>query len=549
MKTSPENMSPLDTTASDAELVAATLAGDRRAFGRIVERYQRLLCSLAYSATGELSLSEDIAQEAFVDAWRQLGNLREPDKLRPWLCGILRFKVSRQRRSDGREPVRRADPLDAAEDVPAPDEPTADLAMHREERALLWSALERVPELYREPLILYYREHQSVEHVASSLDLTEHTVKQRLARGRKILQEQVLTFVEGALARSTPGKVFTITVLAALPALIAPTPAKAAVVGVGVAAKSGLLAKTIGLMTILSSASGVASAVLSLRANLDQSRTPRERRAVVKITLGFFASAFGYLALLYGTRTAAFHWWDARVAWTIVAQVLVAGFVIVWPWSLFRVMRHMREVRSAERRAHPELFAHPRDQVGSTAGEYRSARILFGVPLVHVRYASADAGQPAVFGWFAGGDRAHGLICAWGGVAIAPISAGSVSVGLISVGNLSFGLLSFGTVAVGWLAIGCASIAVHAAAWLSALGWSSAQGGGFSVARIAAEGPVAFAAHANDAAARAAFGTPVSAHDQMTFISVMTAAALIPLIAYMLGVRKRLGPSPTAKNR
>jgi hypothetical protein len=287
--------------------------------------------------------------------------------------------------------------------------------------------------------------------------------------------------------------------------------------------------------------------VLSLRANLDQSRTPRERRAVVKITLGFFLSALVYLVALYGVRAAAFEWWDSRLAWSWVAQVLVVGFVLVWPVALHRVMCHMREVRSAERLAHPELFAAPRDWVGSTAGEYRSAHTLFGVPLVHVRYASPDAGQPAVFGWFAGGDRAHGLICAWGGVAIAPISAGSVSLGLIAVGNLSVGLFSFGTVAAGWLAIGCAAVGVHAAAWLSALGWTSAQGGGFSVARIVAEGPVAFAQHANDAAARAAFGAPVPVHEQMTFITVLTLAALIPLIAYVLGVRKRLGPSRAAK--
>jgi DNA-directed RNA polymerase specialized sigma24 family protein len=65
--------------ATDAELVAACLGGDRGAFERIVERYQRLLCSLAYSATGSLSESEDLAQDAFVDAWRQLGTLREPE--------------------------------------------------------------------------------------------------------------------------------------------------------------------------------------------------------------------------------------------------------------------------------------------------------------------------------------------------------------------------------------------------------------------------------------------------------------------------------------
>jgi len=184
--------------------------------------------------------------------------------------------------------------------------------------------------------------------------------------------------------------------------------------------------------------------------------------------------------------------------------------------------------------------------VGSAAGEYRSARTLFGVPLVHVRYATPDAGAPAVLAWFAGGDRAYGLICAWGAVAIAPISAGSVSVGLIAVGNVSVGLFSFGTVAVGGLAFGCATIGVHAGAWLSALGWNTAQGGGFSVARIAAEGPVAFAGHANDAAARAIFEAPRLIQDPTSVLTALSLVSIIPLIAYMLGVRKRLGPSGKA---
>src|SRR5256885_14137374 len=82
---------PLKTTdSSDSELVTQTLAGNRDAFGWIVARYQTLLCSLAYSATGSLSQSQDLAQETFVAAWKQLADLREPEKLRPWLCRISR---------------------------------------------------------------------------------------------------------------------------------------------------------------------------------------------------------------------------------------------------------------------------------------------------------------------------------------------------------------------------------------------------------------------------------------------------------------------------
>lgn len=531
-----------DVLTNDAELVAATLAGDRQAYGRIVERYQRLLCSLAFSATGGVAQSEDLAQETFVDAWRQLADLREPEKLRPWLCGILRFKVSRLRRADGREPVRGADPLDKAEAVPSGDEAVPDQAVRREEQALMWSALERVPEIYREALVLYYREHRSVEHVAAALDLTEATVKQRLARGRKVLQEQVLAFVEGALARTTPGKLFTIATLAALPAWVAPTPAQAAAVGAGgMVVKGGALAKTTALATLIASCSGIVSAILTLRANLDQSRTTRERRAVVKITIAYFFGALAYLGLLWLLRAGAWRWWDQRAVFAGITQLLVVGFIVVWPVSLMRVMRHMRRLRSSERLAHPELFRDARDQVGSTAGEYRSRLKLLGVPLVHCRFSSPDEGQPPVFGWIAGGDRAYGLIIAWGGYAVAPISVGAVSAGFIALGNLSVGVFSFGTVALGWLALGCASVGFDAYAWLSALGWDTAQGGGFGVAWRAAMAPVAFAAHANDAAARAILASPGTQSHQMTFITVLTLLSLVPVVFYARAVRRRMG--------
>ena len=68
----------------DAELVAQCLAGNRDAFGHIVSRYQSLICSLAYSATGNLGQSEDLAQETFITAWKHLRHLREQNKLRSW---------------------------------------------------------------------------------------------------------------------------------------------------------------------------------------------------------------------------------------------------------------------------------------------------------------------------------------------------------------------------------------------------------------------------------------------------------------------------------
>jgi RNA polymerase sigma factor (sigma-70 family) len=540
-----ENMTSVEPL-TDARLVAACLEGDRDAFGRIVERYQRLLCSLAYSATGSLSESEDLAQEAFVEAWRQLGALREPEKLRPWLCAILRFKVGRLRRADVREPLRQAEMLEQAEGMPSGDEPAANITMSKEEHAILWSALERVPELYREPLILYYREHCSVEHVAAELDLTEDAVKQRLARGRKILQERVLSFVEGALSRSSPGSVFTLGVLAALPAMT--IPAKA--VGIGAAAAQGsVVAKSAGLAALLASLSGVVSAVLTLRANLDQARTPRERRAVVKITLWIFFGALGFLGILYALRAAAFQWYENRGIFAWLSQVLVLTFIAGLPLSMFKVMRRMRELRSSERVSHPELFREPRDQVGSSAGEYKSRLKFLGVPLVHIRFSSPDEGDPPVYGWLAGGDRAFGLLFAWGGYAFAPVSVGAVSVGIFAVGSVSVGVVSLGTAGVGFLALGCMAVGVKAYAWLSALGWQTAQGSGFAIARTAAEGPIAFAQHANDPVAHQVLAAPHAEQSQMLFLILVSIFSVVPVALYARAVRKRLGrPAPLSQS-
>src|SRR5436190_19472230 len=98
---------------TDTELVAQTLDGDRDAFGQIVSRYQSLICSLAYSATGNLGQSQDLAQETFITAWKHMRLLRERHKLRAWLCGIARGLIGKALRRDGREPIHEAEPLDA----------------------------------------------------------------------------------------------------------------------------------------------------------------------------------------------------------------------------------------------------------------------------------------------------------------------------------------------------------------------------------------------------------------------------------------------------
>lgn len=229
---------------NDTDLVAESLDGSRDAFRQIVERYQTLICSLAYSAIGNVSQSEDVAQETFLSAWKDLRSLRKPAKLHSWLCGIAQNRIQKSLQRERREPAHHAASLDESHDSPAHEALPSEQAISREEEAILWRSLEKIPELYREPLILFYREHQSIESVAAELELSEDAVKQRLSRGRKLLQEEVHAFVESALRRTAPGQAFSGAVFAALP--LAAGPAATAGVGAGAkgtaAAKSGFLA-------------------------------------------------------------------------------------------------------------------------------------------------------------------------------------------------------------------------------------------------------------------------------------------------------------------
>jgi RNA polymerase sigma factor (sigma-70 family) len=209
----------VEAGTADAELVTQSREGNRDAFGQIVSRYQSVICSLAYSATGSLGQSEDLAQETFITAWKHLGHLREPGKLRAWLCGIARNRINNRLRREGRKPLHAAESLESVAEAPSAQPLPSEQAISKEEAAILWHSIEHIPDIYREPLVMFYREGESVERVAATLELSEDAVRQRLSRGRKLLHEQVLALVEGTLRQSAPGKTFTVGVMAALPLL------------------------------------------------------------------------------------------------------------------------------------------------------------------------------------------------------------------------------------------------------------------------------------------------------------------------------------------
>jgi RNA polymerase sigma factor (sigma-70 family) len=246
---------------SDAALVAACLAGEREAFVHIVQRYQSLVCAVAYNATGRLSLSEDIAQDTFVRAWKRLAELREPEKLRGWLCTIASSIARNSVR--GEKPAAPVELLDTA---PSHDASPDEAAAIDEENALVWHALEALPEQTRLPLILFYREGESIATVARILDLSEDAVRQRLSRGRALLRERMTGLAETVLGRSRPTTVFTFAVMSAIGALALPSKVAHAAM-TGVAAHSASTTTAVTAMTVSKTslaAALVAAALLPL---------------------------------------------------------------------------------------------------------------------------------------------------------------------------------------------------------------------------------------------------------------------------------------------
>lgn len=222
----------------ESDLVLAAQDGNKSAFGKLVERYQNLVTSIALSRTGDLQRSEDIAQQAFLVAWQKRAELRDPSRFGGWLRSIARNVTLNSNRKSARLD-RSAQSLEAQTEPRSLDMPDDDMTK-REQQELLWASLKHIPEDYREPLILFYREDQSVQQVADQLGLSVDAVKQRLVRGRAMLKSEVEQFVEDLLGSTKPSPSFASAVLATLPAAGAAAGSAAAKTGIMLGVKSML---------------------------------------------------------------------------------------------------------------------------------------------------------------------------------------------------------------------------------------------------------------------------------------------------------------------
>ncbi len=156
----------------------------------LVEQHYDLLYRYAYRLSGSAADAEDLAQQTFLTAQTRLGQLRDPQNARAWLCTILRHHYLKMRRpSAGGGFV----PLDRIAD-PADDTPD-ELLIESEE---LQAALNELPEEFRTPIVLFYFGEFSYKQIAEQMDVPVGTVMSRLARAKGWLRKRLSACVSGA---------------------------------------------------------------------------------------------------------------------------------------------------------------------------------------------------------------------------------------------------------------------------------------------------------------------------------------------------------------
>jgi RNA polymerase sigma-70 factor (ECF subfamily) len=183
--------------ADVAQQLAAARAGSREALGQVLEAFQVYLLLLAQKdlnpALRPKGGASDLVQETFLEAQRDFQQFHgtSEEELRAWLRQLLRHNVAdftrlyhTGKRGVGREqPLAPSDSSSGGDGGPAAPEPSPSrLAVTREQAEAVWRAVDRVPDDYRQVLLLFYQEGLSLEEIAQRMGRSYPAVRQLFSR-------------------------------------------------------------------------------------------------------------------------------------------------------------------------------------------------------------------------------------------------------------------------------------------------------------------------------------------------------------------------------
>lgn len=175
---------------SDGTYARRVQNGDRDAFRILIERYEGMVFDLAHQYADSPEEAEDLAQDAFMRAYRRIDDLRNPDRFSSWLYGITLNRCRDYAKNIRRETYAfsRTEEHGEAEALPGSNAGQDDDLIARERGEQLWDALDELSSTYATPFLLKYRDGMTYKAMSKRLDVSVSALKVRVHRARKKLR-------------------------------------------------------------------------------------------------------------------------------------------------------------------------------------------------------------------------------------------------------------------------------------------------------------------------------------------------------------------------
>lgn len=170
---------------SDTELVSRVAGGDKAAIRLLFHRHHVRVFRFVVRQTGSEAMAEDIANEVFLELWRQAGKFEGRSQVTTWLLGIARFKVLTERRKRRELELDEDYAGNIADDADTPEV----TELKRDKAAALRALIDKLPEAQRIVIDLAYYHGKSVAEIGEVLEIPAATVKTRMFYARKALGE------------------------------------------------------------------------------------------------------------------------------------------------------------------------------------------------------------------------------------------------------------------------------------------------------------------------------------------------------------------------
>lgn len=186
----------------EVELARALISGDAGAFDRFVEVFRSKIFQYSFLMCGHREDAEEVAQDTLMKVFENFDQLREPERIRPWVFRIAKNACLMKRRKSVFAPAQELSiddflphshedagnrKLEIADWSALPD----DQVLRREVQAVVRRAIEELPEIYRSVILLRDIEELTTEEAAQVLDVSQEVVKTRLHRARLAIRQKL----------------------------------------------------------------------------------------------------------------------------------------------------------------------------------------------------------------------------------------------------------------------------------------------------------------------------------------------------------------------